>query len=136
MYDDLIRSLRCCVDNPCYDCKFRGIYMDSCDDALKTEAADAIEKLQRDNAALNETVSNLIQQIAELSKPRWFPVNGQLIHSGWYFVACNEWGGSVVRKAVYDEATKKWFEFPCGGPKDITKFVTHWMPLPDEPKEG
>lgn len=45
MYDELIRSLRCCADNPCYECKFRGIYMDSCDGTLKTEAADAIEEL-------------------------------------------------------------------------------------------
>ena len=68
-------------------------------------------------------------------RPRWIPVTEQLIHSGWYLVACNEWGGSAVRKAIYDEATRKWLEFPCGGPKDITKFVTHYMPLPEPPKE-
>lgn len=68
-------------------------------------------------------------------RPRWIPVTEQLIHSGWYLVACNEWGGSAVRKAIYDEATRKWLEFPCGGPKDITKFVTHWMQLPEPPKE-
>ena len=68
-------------------------------------------------------------------RPRWIPVTEQLIHSGWYLVACNEWGGSAVRKAIYDEATRNWLEFPCGGPKDITKFVTHWMQLPEPPEE-
>ena len=68
-------------------------------------------------------------------RPRWIPVTEQLIHSGWYLVACNEWGGSAVRKAIYDEATRKWLEFPCGGPKNITKFVTHYMRLPQPPKE-
>ena len=34
------------------------------------QAADAIEGLQKDNAALNGTISNLIEQIAELSKQR------------------------------------------------------------------
>ena len=86
----------------------------SYDADLMHEAADAIE---------------------ELSEPRWIPVTERLIHSGWYLVACNEWGGSAVRKAIYDEATRKWLEFPCGGPKDITKFVTHYMPLPEPPKE-
>lgn len=41
---------------------------------LLGESADAIEELQEDNAALNGTVSNLIQQIEELNKPRWIPV--------------------------------------------------------------
>lgn len=43
------------------------------------EAADAIEKLAEDNAALNGTVSNLIQQIAELSKRVPKAPHGRLI---------------------------------------------------------
>lgn len=83
--------------------------------------------------------ANIAEELSKLPaadvRPRWIPVKEQLIHSGWYLVACNEWGGSAVRKAIYDEATRKWLEFPCGGQKDITKFVTHWMPLPQPPKE-
>ena len=37
---------------------------------ITAEAADAIEELQADKAALNGTVSNLIEQIAELGKPK------------------------------------------------------------------
>lgn len=54
MYDDLIGRLR----EPCQ--------YENC--ILCQQAADAIEELQSDNAALNGTVSNLIEQIAELSK--------------------------------------------------------------------
>lgn len=162
MYDELIRSLRCCVGNPCDDCKFRGIYTDSCDEALKTEAADTIEELvgfvqeaERDRDEYRERLDKANDAIEELSltaesykrsmeawadeaanaQPSWTPVTERLIHGGWCLVACNEWGGSAVRKAIYDEATRKWLEFPCGGPRDITKFVTHWMPLPEIPKE-
>lgn len=73
--------------------------------------------------------------ISALERDRWISVEERLIHSGWYLVACNEWGGSAVRKAVFDEATGKWLEFPYGGAKDITKIVTHYRPLPESPKE-
>jgi len=94
------------------------------------QAAGAIMELSDKLAIAEEDKIKMFCQI-----PRWIPVTEQLIHSGWYLVACNEWGGSAVRKAIHDEATRKWLEFPCGGPKDITKFVTHYMPLPEPPKE-
>lgn len=113
MYEALVKRLRAQADAERY---FVG------EDMLYDKAADAIEEL-------SATISKM--EIAT----RWIPVTEQLIHSGWYLVACNEWGGSAVRKAIYDEATRKWLEFPCGGPKNITKFVTHWMHLPEPPEE-
>lgn len=116
MYDELVKRLR----------EHNGWALNETLD----EAADAIEELicevaEEHNGRLD----------AEEKIPSWIPVTEQLIHSGWYLVACNEWGGSAVRKAIYDEATRKWLEFPCGGPKNITKFVTHYMRLPQPPKE-
>ena len=70
---------------------------------------------------------------AFLDKTRWTPVENRSMHSGLYLVACNEWGGSAVRKAAYDDFTGKWLEFSPLGAKDITKVVTHWMPLPEPP---
>ena len=66
MYDELVKRLREAPN-------------DWPDADLHYEAADAIEGLQEDNAALNGTVSNLIQQIEELSKRVPVPPHGRLI---------------------------------------------------------
>ncbi len=74
MHDELVKRLRCEAETERYLLQ----HGDNGTAALLDEAADAIEELQEDNAALNGTVSNLIQQIEELSKLRWIPVAERL----------------------------------------------------------
>ena len=81
---------------------------------LEDEAADAIEELQ---------------------KPKWIPVAEKLPYkSMWCLVICNERGGRITRIAVF-LADYYGDIFEDDG-KNITKFVTHWMPLPEPPKDG
>lgn len=152
MYDELICSLRCCADNPCYDCKYRGEYMDSCDGTLKTEAADAIEELSKQReyweleASAQETDKNyLIDENRKLVEAwhnaldlrnRWIPVteepplkvgddgyNGYLVYANGYY-------------EVADYTTDKFDNVPyfhVNG--EYEPDVTHWMPLPPAPKE-
>ena len=133
--EELVKRLRSCsYSDPngcdaCSDCPNRANYYE-CKQKLALQAADAIEAL------ICEVATEHNARLDAEERQRWIPVTERLIYSGWYLAACNEWGGSAVRKAIYDEATRKWLEFPCGGPKDITKFVTHYMPLPQPPKEG
>ena len=131
------------------------------------QAADAIEEQQADKAALNGTVSNLIQQIAELSKDlerskewegfwkeqaeeakgklaqyalavankqRWIPVEERLpeamqkvlvatYHGGVYF-------GFMEPRGKFVTANNTLADSWCWEPS-----VTHWMPLPQAPKE-
>ena len=103
---------------------------------LIEQAADAIEELQSDNTALNGTVSNLIQQIVELSKPRWIPVteepplkvgddgyNGYLVYANGHY-------------EVADYETDKFDNVPyfhVNG--EYEPDVAHYMPLPEPPKE-
>lgn len=61
MYDELIGRLRA-------NGELFVKYIPNAEGEVLLQAADAIEELQEDNAALNGTVSNLIQQIEELSK--------------------------------------------------------------------
>lgn len=129
MYDELVKKIRHCATDPMH-CLSCGEDKDGrCFKRLMTQAADAIEEL------ICEVADEHNARLDAEERQRWIPVNERLIHSGWYLVACNEWGGSAVRKAIYDEAARKWLEFPCGGPKNITKFVTHYMALPEPPKE-
>lgn len=126
MYDELVMWLRCEECLP-YN-------------ALRTmrEAADAIEELQEDNAALNGTVSNLIEQIAELSKPRWIPVterlpkmiDGENISKDVYVTDGTEIAKACIMRD-YDGITD-WTYTGIGE-------ITHWceqIPLPQPPKEG
>lgn len=71
MYDELIRSLRICAEGEhCDKCakweaKQNG-GLNVCQTELCKDAADAVEELQADKAALNETVTNLQEQIKDL----------------------------------------------------------------------
>lgn len=65
--------------------------------------------------------------IEELSKPKWIPVTEALPKNGWW---CLVWGSdwNIPIMAFYDG--KKWTDAQFEHPK-----VTHWMPLPQPPKE-
>jgi len=66
-------------------------------------------------------------------KQRWVPVtdaDSLPKKSIPCLVACNQWGGEIVRKATYLDSEKRFFE----GAFDITEYVTHWMPSPEPPE--
>ena len=96
------------------------------------EAASALEQLQAENEKLKAQV------------PRWIPVEERLPekHSEYIVCACDEgepideriWGDTVVVCADYYDGAFTWSE---GNTEyDISDIVTHWMPLPEAPKEG
>lgn len=141
MYDELIKDLRESAPKALAEADF-----DFVEGWLK-EAADAIEKLAEDNAALNGTVSNLIQQIAELSKPRWIPVVERLPEE--MDRSCGGWSAEIrpsddVLVWLSDEKRRSvaWYshtynEWTTVDENTVYCFeeVTHWMPLPESPKE-
>lgn len=101
---------------------------------IKREAADAIEELQADKTALNGTVTNLLEQIKDLGEPRWIPVTGRLPLYGQDVLATRVFGDGekcqeilMAHVAVWNEETgEKWWN---------ATNITHWMPLPEPPKE-
>ena len=95
----------------------------SCDiDKVGTDAADLIERLTAENAALREKV------------PQWISVEEKLPadHLKRYLIAFKDAGGSIVDAARYIPGLG-WeccnWEVPQG-------LITHWMPLPEAPEEG
>lgn len=85
-----------------------------------------------------------IAAIREQEERRWIPVTERLPEeNGCYIVvACDEgcsagegiWYDTVVVEAEYYNCSWSWDE--NGTEYDLTDIVTHWMPLPEPPKEG
>ena len=130
MYEELIKRLR----------KAQAISEDVANDLGKPprteyrEAADAIEGL-KNKLVITECERGIYAAAAAtiIREPQWISVEEQLPEStSRNLVTCNELGGWIVRIAAYYAPEKTFKE---DEPKDITKYVTHWMPLPQPPKE-
>ena len=149
MYDELVKALR--------------IYANDETDELRFEAADAIEKLsKRVDESIPKGDAEII--IAEVAKSRWIPVTERLPENDVHvLLSCKCVVGAYVCDgfhtekystpmqfyedidADYDEETdeyyfpegwweviKNWDDYSCVAIEDT---VTHWMPLPEPPKE-
>lgn len=91
--------------------------------AILRAAADLIERLTAENAALRE------KQLNQLWKPVFA---GNPERKGCYLVTVNHWldGTPVGREAFWNGVD--WLS--CERRHEITPRVTHWMPLPEAPK--
>ena len=114
MYDELVNALRVCADGEhCIKCSKWELKLNAgrnaCEFAICTEAADAIE---------------------ELSKPRWIPVTERLPRDRQFvLVYCGD-NKRIRPSDRFDVAIL------LGDSIFTSLGVTHWMPLPEPPKEG
>lgn len=118
MYDELLKDLR---EN--HDKYF----------ARDMQVADAIEELSHDYEKLAEDFNGAVELLHKRSKPRWIPVSERLPEAGervlcycraniYEVMKMRTDGAWVHNDKVYDSAY-------------ISGFVTHWMSLPQPPKE-
>ena len=90
-----------------------------CYDPLKLAAADLIERLTAENAALREKV------------PQWISVEDRHPKTGTRVLATD---GVFVGEA-YRTSADTWRRYDGIAMRDcIGSVVTHWMPLPEAPK--
>ena len=118
--EELVKALRCCAEGECSGCQ---MYADKqrCQEQTLASSADQIEHDQKEIEALREKL------------PKWISVKERLPIDSLkkYLVAFRDAGGSIVDMARY---------FPSDGwtcdnwdvPQNL---ITHWMPLPEAPKE-
>ena len=139
MYDELIRSCRACAtgyEGNCDNCMFSG---EDCYKQLHKASAEAIEAqdrhiltLQHEMMAEAEShiaeVNRLNKQIEALSKKenttRWIPVTERLPEKDTRVIVCASLPEGVHSDFIYEDG--HWF---------VSTGVTHWMPLPEPPKE-
>lgn len=122
---EIVRALRCCAkglghDDACENCKVGEIQDRR--EYIEFAAANVIERLTAENAALREKV------------PQWISVEEKLPadYIKRYLIAFKDAGGSIVDAARYIPGLgwecRNW-EVPQG-------LITDWMPLPGAPEKG
>lgn len=118
---EIVQALRYCKFGvSCENCPAVG--NEDCFDEVNTAAADLIERLTAENAALREKV------------PQWISVEEKLPadYIKRYLIAFKDAGGSIVDAARYIPGLgwecRNW-EVPQG-------MITDWMPLPGAPEKG
>ena len=122
MYDELVKRLKNCATQaaPCLTCDMTDD--GSCIETLMKQAADAIGELSRDLDSMNEANIALYGAL-----PKWIPVTERLPEPyKWVLGYAEEC--EVAFNAFYDGA--QWKDATLNG-----WIVTHWMPLPEPPKE-
>lgn len=119
---EIVQALRCCEEGECKDC---AMHEDKqrCQENLLDKAAEAIERLTAENAALREKVPRWIS-VEDRLPEAWKNEDGVLVN---YMIYTPEFGADIGN---YHAKDKRWLcmAIPCT--------VTHWMPLPEVPEEG
>lgn len=122
MYEELIKRLRRCEQFRCRECEYENVL--GCRAKLNSEAADAIEELQGKNFLMKKTAEWISEKV-----PKWIPVTERFPKFG-VRALCK------CRANIYEVLTwtAEGWEYD---PQHIymSGFVTHWMPLPEPPKE-
>ena len=124
MYEELIKALKNCNYPACgYYCS-QGCFMSqegsTCElIPLLRKAADVIEELQKQR---DEWESHAA--LAESFARGWIPVTERLPEKDTRVIVCASLPEGVHSDFIYEDG--HWF---------VSAGVTHWMPLPEPPKE-
>lgn len=116
---EIVQALRYCKFGvSCENCPAVG--NEDCFDEVNTAAADLIERLTAENAALREKV------------PQWISVEDRLPidRLSKYLVAFRDAGGSIVDMARYFPSDG----WTCDNWEVPQNLITHWMPPPEAPE--
>ena len=115
--EELVKALRFCGKHECITCPCD---IDECSQMVYS-AADQIERDQKEIEELREKL------------PKWISVKERLPIDRLkkYLVAFRDAGGSIVDMARYIPSDG----WTCDNWDVPQNLITHWMPLPEPPKE-
>lgn len=132
MYDELIKALRC--EHPSLDCESCNYNTgDDCDyKRLTDDAADAIKELQQTVEHYKGCADDWYKEACDYKAmmPRWIPVTERLPEEETPVLVFTE-HSNILTDRLLGVICNTYADFvKCG-----TNSVTHWMPLPQPPKE-
>ena len=113
MYDELVKSLRDCARVNSLSLYKRG---------LMTQAADAIEERCQQVDKFMDEAARLYAKL-----PRWIPVTERNPEHGWYLA----YGPTIKMEVLHFHSVEEVWS----SERYYNIEVTHWMPLPEPPKE-
>lgn len=143
-YDELIKHLRYCGTHDCageaeelFGCMAMRSDSDcrNCNSALQLDAADAIEELQQIAGHYEESAHDYFKDVCYYLErmPKWIPVTERLPEKTGKYLVCGQWTGKPAETWVCELIAfgniKGWAN------EARNPAVTHWMPLPELPKE-
>ena len=123
--EELVKALRCTVPSEemrrCKICNGDIIRCNECINGYIRQSANQIERDQKEIEALREKL------------PKWISVKERLPIDRLkkYLVAFRDVGGSIVDMARYCPSDG----WTCDNWDVPQNLITHWMPLPEAPKE-
>lgn len=133
MYEELVKRLIKCEQFKCNECDHEQIM--GCRTKLTIEAVDAIENLDY----IAQTYAETVHELKEMN--RWIPCSERLPEERLnpntkdfeYVLCATIWGD--VRPFKFGSTIG--FEEPhfWHGSGSMDEYVTHWMQLPEPPKE-
>ena len=121
--DEIKKWMECCTHGTCNSCPYFG---DECDS--DREVIDTLEYIQQ----LEHQIGELTEKVAQLeaAQPKWISVEERLPDEPGEVLAC------VYGRICIAWYSNRCFETPSGMVfYPCENAVTHWMPLPEPPKE-
>lgn len=122
MYEELVKRL---LDISNSDSNIKSNYIG----LTMKQAADIIEELSREYESIEKSLTESVELVRKLQSSRWIPITKRLPDYPGRFMCyyeVNDYGenGYCIDWGMYDP-DDGWY----------VSGVTHWMPLPEPPKE-
>ena len=124
----------CCYTDCPYNMECHPMNEDTNVDMPKQMAEDALAYIQQ----LENQIGELTEKVAqfEAAQPKWISVEERLPDDRGNFITkihCDN--GDWIEVNTFDYMEKEWWHDAVNCTAKATDFVTHWMPLPEPPKE-
>ena len=119
-------TCECCITDCPYDLECHPMNEDTNVDMPKQMAADALAYIRK----LENQIGELIEKVEQLeaTHPKWISVNDMLPEKDGKYIVCTAKGSVYCTRF---KAYGKSGSFQT----DINTHITHWMLLPEPPKE-
>ena len=139
MYDELVKRLWECASGECFNCSQYTLTTNAsvCSKELMEQAADAIEELSKKYLDSEVDNTNLTGWLAEEhAKHLWIPVEERLPETGVDVLVMFPHNMAVASRDMGEWVVNSGDGWCTDvNLSDDEKEPTHWMPLPQPPKE-